>query len=248
MAYREDPDLKFLGEIESKDLDVLVQYLTKDKDGDSRWTEQLTKTKEYKTYAPNHRIYWKLIAAELQKFGGNTIANFFRGNMKDGEGVLYREILKDVCERMDAAYKNSASIEENEKSLLLKVFEKTVQKMSEEELREIAKEMDLKVVQYTPEAMVVALQGAVSVSSVVAYKLAWNIANAVAKVILGSGLAFATRATVQRVLGFFAGPVGWLLTGIWTAVDIAGPAYRITVPAVIQIAYLRQEYNNKTYC
>jgi uncharacterized protein YaaW (UPF0174 family) len=36
--------------------------------------------------------------------------------------------------------------------------------------------------------------------------------------------------------------VGWTLTGLWTAVDIAGPAYRVTMPAVIQVALVRRKH------
>ena len=34
-----------------------------------------------------------------------------------------------------------------------------------------------------------------------------------------------------------------VLTGLWTAIDIAGPAYRVTIPCVIQIAFLRAKMN-----
>ena len=42
MAYRKDPDLEFLGNVPSADLDALVRILTEDKDGDERLTEELT--------------------------------------------------------------------------------------------------------------------------------------------------------------------------------------------------------------
>ncbi|MUU32146.1 hypothetical protein F7210_07185, partial [Helicobacter pylori] len=35
------------------------------------------------------------------------------------------------------------------------------------------------------------------------------------------------------------GPVGWIITGVWTAIDIAGPAYRVTIPACIVVTTLR---------
>ena len=41
-------------------------------------------------------------------------------------------------------------------------------------------------------------------------------------------------------MAIFAGPIGWLLTVIWTAIDVAGPAYRVTIPCCIQIAYMRR--------
>ena len=36
------------------------------------------------------------------------------------------------------------------------------------------------------------------------------------------------------------GPVGFVVAGIWTTIDLAGPAYRVTVPVVLQVAFLRQ--------
>ena len=53
--------------------------------------------------------------------------------------------------------------------------------------------------------------------------------------------AFASGSVLSRSLSVLAGPIGWALTAAWTAYDIAGPAYRVIVPAVIQIAYLRQK-------
>lgn len=42
------------------------------------------------------------------------------------------------------------------------------------------------------------------------------------------------------MIAVFLGPVGWVLTGVWTAIDLAGPAFRVTVPCVLHIAMLRQ--------
>nr|WP_240147129.1 ubiquinol-cytochrome C chaperone family protein [Helicobacter pylori] len=44
---------------------------------------------------------------------------------------------------------------------------------------------------------------------------------------------------LTRTLSFLTGPVGWIITGVWTAIDIAGPAYRVTIPACIVVATLR---------
>jgi len=77
------------------------------------------------------------------------------------------------------------------------------------------------------------------------YKIAVIVANTIANIILGRGLSLAANATLTRTISIFAGPIGWLITGALTAVDIAGPAYRVTIPAVIQVAFLRQVYLNK---
>ena len=47
---------------------------------------------------------------------------------------------------------------------------------------------------------------------------------------------------LSRFISIFCGPVGWLLLTGWTIWDIMGPAYRVTIPAVIQVAYMRTKY------
>lgn len=46
-------------------------------------------------------------------------------------------------------------------------------------------------------------------------------------------------------MSILTGPIGWAITAIWTAIDIAGAAYRVTIPAVIQVAYLRKLSENR---
>lgn len=93
MAYRYDDDLEFLESCKDEDLKILVNHLTKDKDGDARFTEELTMNENYKKYYPQHSKYWREIAAEIQCFGGNTFVTMLRG----GKGVVYKEVLCDVC-------------------------------------------------------------------------------------------------------------------------------------------------------
>jgi uncharacterized protein YaaW (UPF0174 family) len=47
--------------------------------------------------------------------------------------------------------------------------------------------------------------------------------------------AFAKKQALRLVLRGLAGPVNWL----WTAWDWAGPAYRLTIPVICYVAYLR---------
>ncbi len=59
------------------------------------------------------------------------------------------------------------------------------------------------------------------------------------KAIFQRGLSLGANATLTRGLSILAGPIGWIITGVWTAIDIAGPAYRVTIPACILVATLR---------
>ena len=100
-----DNNLSFLHQADSSDLKILVDYLTKDKDGETRLTEELTYTENYKKYYPDQlHLMCEDIAEELQLYGGNTFMNILRGG-----GVEYQEILKDVCKKMKLNFKKQAS-------------------------------------------------------------------------------------------------------------------------------------------
>ena len=85
MAYLKDQDLEILKECEDEELRGLVECLIYDKDGERRYTEELSKSKEFHLYGDKYSMYWKRIAEELQKFGGDTIVNAFRL----GSGIKY---------------------------------------------------------------------------------------------------------------------------------------------------------------
>jgi uncharacterized protein YaaW (UPF0174 family) len=65
------------------------------------------------------------------------------------------------------------------------------------------------------------------------------VANLAKKWGLKQAAGFAAKFAGSRFFAIFTGPIGWVLTGIWTAFDIAGAAYRVTIPCTITIAYLR---------
>ena len=140
MAYRYDNDLEFLGQMKSEELGDLVYCLTHDRDGSVRFTEELTTNELYKEHYPNHVKYWKLIAAEIQCFGANTFATLLRG----GEGVEYKEVLIDVCDKMDVNYNKDSSVEKIEGNLLMKILRDALEKMSPEELKELAEATGVK--------------------------------------------------------------------------------------------------------
>ena len=80
-------------------------------------------------------------------------------------------------------------------------------------------------------------------SGFAAYKWALIVVNGVVsgigKQVIGRGLSLGANAAITRGLGVALGPVGLALTAAWTAYDLAGPAYRVTVPSVLYVAALR---------
>ena len=237
MAYRKDSDMEFLADMPSVDLDPLVKILTTGKGGDLRLTEELTNDDRYLALSPDHHAYWDLIAAEIQCFGANTLATLARG----GEGVQYREVLTDICDKMKVNYNNESSVETIERNLLMKVLIDSMKEMSPDELETVCNDLKLSPRRYTSEAVTIALQVAIKRSGFLPYKISVIVANAVVKALIGRGLPLAVNAALTRLMGIFVGPIGWTLSAVWLLVDIAGPAYRVTIPAVIMVAYLREK-------
>jgi len=239
MAYRSDSDLEFLGELRSEDLNDLVYCLTHSKNGNRRLTEELTLSNEYKAHNPDHHKYWELIAAEIQCFGANSFMTLFRG----GEGVYYREVLMDVCDKIKVNYNKNSSVGMIESNLLMKILTDALDKMNPDELKELAETIGIKNTNgITPEIMTGTFQAIFRAGGFKSYQLTVIIVNAILKALIGRGLSFAGNAALTRTMALLTGPIGWTIAALWTAIDIAGAAYRVTIPAVIQVAALRQKH------
>ena len=178
------------------------------------------------------------ISAEIQKFGGNTIMNLFRG----GTGVCYAEVVRDVADKLGVSYNDTTPVATIEGQIQIKILEKAYEKMTDDERRQLLDAIGEKFEGGIPAALpVMCIQAAIRLGGFAAYQIALMVANAVAKQILGHGLRMAANAGIARGIGIIAGPIGWAVTILWTLFDIAGPAYRISVPCVLQVAYIRQK-------
>ncbi|ASP17103.1 DUF3944 domain-containing protein [Neisseria sp. 23W00296] len=238
MAYREDKDLEFLAEMESRDLNDLVYCLIYDTDGKERITEELSKSESYKKYVPDHQKYWQEIAAEIQTFGANSFATMARG----GKGVLYREVLSDVAEKMKVKFDKNVSTADLESALLEKILETGASKLDSKDLQKLANKIGISsATSLSKEALLAAFITAFRSGGIQSYQLASIIIDSALTAILGRGLAVAGSSLLARTVSFLTGPIGWAIIGAWTAIDFAGPAYRVTIPAVLNIAWLRRQ-------
>lgn len=223
---------------DNEDLRTLCDIITLGKNGTPRISDSLTKTESYKRNYP-HRMSSLIpgMVRELGLYGGNSVVNFFKG-----EGADYSTILRKVAKRLKVSFRDSQSDEVIEGYILQKLFDDMSERLTDEDLRTMAHEFGIKPLRYSRQAIVAALQVAIRRGGI--YGLTWsmNVANVVARQAVGRGIATFTSGTVlSRSLSVLTGPIGWALTAAWTAYDIAGPAYRVIVPAVIQIAYIRQK-------
>lgn len=237
-----DGDLNPVLEIASaEDLAPLVEYITK------AHSQSLTEEEGYKKYG--HRqptLYADLIAKHIRLFGGNAFANIARGD----EGPSYRKIVCKVASRVKAPYAKSDDTETIEDSIITVTVTRAFEKMSDEDKQKLLKELKVKDFSALRGAGAAALLKTFQVGGHLSYRITVVVANAVAKKLLGRGLAFAANHALVRAAAILTGPIGWVLTGLWTAIDLAGPAYRVVVPCVIQVAMLRKKFNsvNCPYC
>ncbi|WQW50995.1 DUF3944 domain-containing protein [Helicobacter pylori] len=240
-GYRYDSDLAFLKRLSSNDLKDLFDALVYDEDGEKRFTEGLTLSEEYKRHGNDYAKYPTRIAEELQRYGGNSFANFFRD-----EGVLYKEILCDACDHLKVNYNEKSPTSLIEQNMLSKLLKDSLEKMSGREIKELCDELGMtnidKTIGENKQALIASTLTLFKVGGSHSYALAVSVADAMVRQTLGHGLSSVVgKVALKKTLGILAGPIGWVITGALVSVNLAGPAYRVTVPACVLVATLRKK-------
>ena len=241
---RADIDLGFLQYCSNTELRELCDMLTHDEKGNLRLSEKLTDKDAYiENYPHNCRAIWQDIALELQLFGGNTFLNLFR----HGRGPSYESIVGDVCKQLKVeGIGPHDSVEEMERALLDKVTEKMLDELTPEQLKEIMNKLEIRKRTYTKQAVMAALLLTRRINLRLYYYVMSYILRMATNMLIGRGVLMAGVGLMSRGLSVLMGPIGWILLSGWTAWDIAGPAYRVTIPAVLQIAFLRLKYSESS--
>ncbi|WRA70916.1 DUF3944 domain-containing protein [Helicobacter pylori] len=241
MAYRLDSDLAFLRRLSSNDLKDLFDALVYDEDGALRMNEELTSSTEYKRYGSDYAKYPRRIAEELQRYGGNSFINFFRD-----EGVLYKEILCDACDHLKVNYHEESATSLIEQNMLSKLLKDSLEKMSERQIKELCDELGMtnidKMIGENKQVLIASVLTLFQAGGSHSYALAISVADAMVRQTLGHGLSSVVgKVALKKTLGILAGPIGWVITGALVSINLAGPAYRVTVPACVLVATLRKK-------
>jgi uncharacterized protein YaaW (UPF0174 family) len=227
---------------ENKDLHVLVDHLTDDGKGRSTLStvhlELLTACRNAGVYGHADR---NVIAEEIRLFGGNSIANKLRG----GEGAPYQEIVLDAAKQLKLEVDSWESAISVEVQILRRLFLDALDAMQAEERRETLMDVGLKDLPAANRADVATALRNAPAHGDIRTNVARFVASRFAGSASGVGLATAKSAGVGAVVG--AGlTVGALPVAVaWGLVALAGAAYRVTVPCVIQVAYIRQKAYHK---
>ncbi|EMH00710.1 hypothetical protein HMPREF1405_00723 [Helicobacter pylori GAM231Ai] len=167
--------------------------------------------------------------------------NFFRN-----EGVLYKEILCDACDHLDINYNERSATSLIEQNMLSKLLKDSLEKMSGREIKELCNELGMpnidKVIGENKQVLIASVLTLFKAGGSHSYALAVAVADAMVKKTLGHGLSSVVgKVALKKTLGILAGPIGWVITGALVSVNLAGPAYRVTVPACVLVATLRKK-------
>lgn len=242
ITYRPDDDLAFLQYCSEEDIRHLAEFIIYDKDGKERIVSEIKIAPSFKSLngQPDQwRKSWKLVAGELQHFGGDTLVNLLRR-----KGVSYREILTDVCDKIKIKYDKKSSAYDIENLLIERLVEISWEKMSDSEKQEALKTFNIGGLTGPSWQMILEMirgkgAGSLKWSSWLAESARFAFMPAsLANIGVGAAAGF----VAQRGAATLAGPLAALAL---TVPLLTGTAYRVTIPAVIQIAYMRRKYEQK---
>ena len=233
---KQDKDLAFLSTCKNEDLRTLCDILTYNNKGEIRLSEQLTNSDAYINYYPDRmNLMPNELAEELRKYGSNTVRTIWR----KGEADTYETIVRRVCKRMNINVGSDDSTQEMERELLINICEQTTSRLSNEELRSFADKAGIPHKRLNRQMLVSALMFAIRRNTILMKEMVYYVSLRIANMLLGRWITVMGMSTVGRYLGMAAGPIGWAALAGWTISDIASPAYRVMIPAVIMVASMR---------
>ena len=199
------------------------------------------------THKPNQDVAVAL-AERLCKAGSNSIESWVIGP-KSYDDVVFA-VGKEQKVDKDKLAKGPGSAPSNERAILEKYFSDLWDSLSSKERNELLRNMGL--AEGTVDPQLLASSGLLATQILVnqyggfaVYQMTVTVANFLARQLLGRGLTFAANAALTRGVALLAGPGAWLVSGLWLAHSLAGPAYTKVVPAVVLIGAIRAELESQ---
>ena len=233
-----DQDLKFLSKCRNSELKKLCDILTFNKLGWYRVSEHLTDTDDYICHYPDEMNQMTgAIAHELLCAGTNSIVMAWNNGCPDS----YDDVLWRVCKCMKVDAVKDDSVVTKEHALLFKLCSDAMSKMSEEELHEIADKAGVVEKNLNKQMITGAILFVIKKNPKVFARVITFIARRIIAFLAGRSAAKVGVGAVERALVVVTGPVGWVVLTAWTVWDLATPAMRVCIPAVVQIAIMRME-------
>ena len=184
----------------------------------------------------------KALADEIRLDGSNTIASLFRGI----EGVAYLEVARDVADKMDVEWKENQKEEAIEQAILGKLISEFLEHATQEEREQVNQILEEVGEKYNNLSKDLLLAGLSAGSLALLIKQVGRkvVANVIERIVAWIAARQVAKEGAKRIAQIAGLAIPLLNAAMiaWTVIDIAGPAFRKTVPTVIEIALLRLEF------
>jgi len=187
----------------------------------------------------------KALLDEICLDGANTLASILRG----WEGVDYGEIVTDVADQLEVPTAGRSPLE-LERAIVEVIINKYLQNASPSEREDLAKVLKQAGADFSRMAAEIA-GGVLSAGALallirqVGQKVVAQVVSKILLRIAGRQVAKEAGKRAAQLAGLAIPLLNIVMIG-WTVLDMAGPAFRKTVPTVIEIALLRMEYEEET--
>ena len=185
-----------------------------------------------------------LLSREIRAFGSNTLASVARG----GKPVEYQEVALDVAKKLGVKdLPKDASCVNIEFSILVAILTKSLKDKTPEEISKMLKESgcefdnSVQAVIKSTTNLEMLIRSLTTSSN--ALSLAKMISGALTPSLATGGAVYLSTGFVARAPAMF-NPLGMALAAVWAGYDMSGPAYRVTIPAIAHIAFIRQTQIN----
>jgi len=158
----------------------------------------------------------------------------------------YLEIVRDVANRFHVKWQENDSEQILESRLLAEIFQQSWDKMSSKDKAALYEALGQSAADGERLSKALIDGTFYDLLPATGYLVIWNVARLVA----AAAAREAGIITLESLMGSFVvellGPIGVVAGVVILLTSLAGPAYRKTIPTVIQVAYIRQKSHLQT--
>jgi uncharacterized protein YaaW (UPF0174 family) len=199
----------------------------------------------------------ELMDKQIKYYGSSDIAYLKRALTGDDGGISATEMVEDVCGKLNITIKMAGSTDSRLERLVNAVAEKELISKTPEELSEAF--IGIGIGNADMETILEHLKknGKVTILPVLVEVLGPKLTLGIIETIIISLIAqiIGREAAKQLVKELMKrnpwinalGPILWVISGAWLALDLQGPAYRKTVPICLYLGIVALRDGNTTY-
>ncbi|ASV53922.1 hypothetical protein LJPFL01_0559 [Lelliottia jeotgali] len=243
LIERELPLEKLLSCASIADLNALADIITDEGRGRVSLTESAKKMLMQYKRQNNRQKMALALASEICMFGGNTVANAFRKRTN----IPYDVVAKDVAKKLGAKVSKKMTLLEIERAIIENILSKSLKEGQQEELIRLFSSNQLNVSREQIEHLLKQDKTSELVSLLISSCGPYAISRMVNSAMVPA-IKLAAKAGLPALGKVIAGrapamlnPIAAVVSAAWLTYDLTGPAYRVTIPAVIRIACIRLE-------